>query len=79
MFEITIKEITSETKTVGSIWEVVGQEDSGIRDSKGEAVLQNKYGYTPAIEKSVPISRDLYQQTIKDLDLPAVIKAINGI
>lgn len=79
MFEITIKEIKTEKQAGGKEWKVVGEEDSGIRNSKGDPMLQNKYGYTPEIETTVEVETKIFRQAVDRLDLASVIKAINGI
>lgn len=67
MFEITIKEITRERQLVGQEWKLTGMQNDAV------------YGYTPDIEREVDVTRDILKQTVKDLDLAAVIKAINNI
>lgn len=37
------------------------------------------YEYTPEIEATRPYEREIYSQTVDDIDLAAVIKAVNGL
>lgn len=67
MFEITITKTTTERRTLPPKWELTGKD--------GEAV----YGYTPEVPADVPVTLKILTQTVEDLDLPAVIKAINRI
>lgn len=67
MFEITIKEIKTETQSGGKEWKLIGPENGAV------------YGYTPEVEVQVEVETKILQQIVKDLDLPAVIKAINNI
>ena len=67
-FEITITEKTVETKWKGKDWE-----------EGADASNESGWGYTPEIEKKVDVERTIYKQNTDQLDLVAVIKAINGI
>jgi len=68
MFKITIEHETEETQTKGREWKVIGSKENDIPE----------YGYTPEIQKVVQISRTIYMQTVNELDLPAVIAAVNA-
>jgi len=67
-YEITISEHTQEKKIRGNEWE------RGVNKEDPE-----EYGYTPEIEKTVDVHREVFKQSVDDLDLPSVIKAINGL
>ena len=41
--------------------------------------LPTIYGYTPEIEKEVEVTTKVLEQTVDDLDLVAVIRAVNGL
>jgi hypothetical protein len=72
----TIKITKSErvTRKTGKEWKVVGQEP----DPSGK-YMGDKYGYTPEIDREFTEETDVLKQTVEDLDLAAVIKAINKI
>ena len=64
-YEITIKEIGQERMKVGMRWEK-GAGENGA------------YGYAPEVETIMDYSREIYSQTVNDLDLGAVILTVNG-
>lgn len=66
-FEIRIVEKTFEKRFVGKDWCQV----------KGDPGAE--FGYTPEIEKTVSVTVERFNQTVDELDLIAVIKAVNGI
>ena len=70
-YEITITEHVVETKTVGKEWERGAD--------KVDEDHPSGWGYTPEIEKKVAVKREIFSQTTEDLNLVAVIKAVNGI
>lgn len=77
-YTITITEKRATTKIVGKVWDKVGQEQKdSIRE--GTFYLSDVYGYTPEIEKQVEEEREVLKQCVDTLDLPAVIKAVNGL
>jgi hypothetical protein len=88
-FKITIEETKIVTKTVGEEWKVVGQEvpdaeqiERITRSAQGKPFTiggLDKYGYTPKIEKQVEVSVTVLEQTVEQLDLKNVIRAVNGI
>jgi hypothetical protein len=67
-YKITIEETKAVTKIVGRNWEVVKRVDN-----------THDYGYTPEIEKTVKETTEIYQQIVDDLDLAAVIIAVNKL
>lgn len=68
-YRITVTDTGTETKVKGRVWEQ-GVDPENKPDG---------YGYTPEIEKVVDYSRTIFEQNRDDLDLVAVIKAVNGI
>ncbi len=66
-YKITITEITVETEIEGREW------------AKVDGNPDTRYDYTPEIEKRVKVIREIYCQNTDELDLKAVIKAINGL
>lgn len=68
-YTITITKTETVTRKVGKEWKVIGQDPDQT----------DVYGYTPEIEKEVETETKILEQTVVDLDLHAVIKAINGL
>lgn len=85
-FTITIEETRTVTKTVGKKWEKVGTKEVD-RDPKyfqgstdePKTRLESVYGYTPEIDKAVAETRTVLKQEVDSLNVPEVIKAINGL
>ena len=86
MYKITIEKIEEETVTVKGDWKIVGEKpytEDDMKTSydsesyKGEA--KNVYGYLD--DKQVIRNKEVQvlEQTVENIDLVAVIKAINGI
>ena len=67
-FTIEITETAIETGFTGREWV------KGVDPENPE-----KGGYTPQVESKKKVSRVIYTQNLEDLDLTAVIKAVNGI
>lgn len=81
-YTITITKTEIVTKMVGKEWTVIGQEVQVTEDvTRDVASLQprNLYGYTPLIEKDVEVTTEILRQTVDELDLIKVIRAINNI
>lgn len=90
-YEIIITKTTVEDVESGGNWQQVGEEPlteddyrQSIYDgslipfiSNGEIRLKKVFGYTPKIVKSKTITAEIYRQTVSDIDLPAIIKAVN--
>ena len=66
-YKIVITKYTNEFKVVPKSWEQ-GASDDG-----------EHYGYTPAIENIVEVSRTILEQQVDTLDLTTVIMAVNNI
>lgn len=95
MYKITITKTATETKQSGHDWAVIGQRLVTEEDLKPSAyesrsevkerllaanvIMFEERGYTPVIEKEVVIDRMIFEQTVDDLDMTAVIRAINKI
>lgn len=77
-YEITIKEKRNVVKACGKEWKVCGQTQKKS-EYDTEPYMADVYDYTPEIEKTVSEEREILKQTIEELDLAAVIKAINGL
>lgn len=67
MFEVRITETKEVRKLCDPEWKLVGKEADA------------KYGYTPAIERTVAVTTDILKQSVEKLNIEAVIKAINNI
>jgi hypothetical protein len=75
-FKVTIEQTRDVVKTVGKEWKPMGQEQKeGAFDCK--VYLSDIYGYTPEISKTVTVTEKVYEQIVDDLDLKAVINAVN--
>jgi hypothetical protein len=93
MFEIIIKEVRLEETIFGKVWMKVGERFTTASDIKpsiyaedqqlkkrleaGEVVKFDVMGYTPETVKTVEKDREIYRQSVKELDLTEVIRAIN--
>jgi hypothetical protein len=84
-FKITITETRIVKKIVGKDYVVIGskevERDLSFRSSPNEPKtrVDPVYGYSPEIEKSVPETVTVLEQTVDLLDLKTVIAAINGM
>lgn len=67
MFEITITEKTIVRQILRGEWCVVSEKD-GIK----------KYDYAPSREGELTQDVEIYKQQVGELDLVAVINAVNG-
>lgn len=70
-YKIEITEFAVEEVVAGREWKQ-GADMEKTEDPK-------KWGYTPEIIKKKNVERTAYTQNTDELDLKAVIKAINGI
>ena len=65
-FKVVIYEVLLERKPAGNEWKPTGEDNP-------------KYAYTPEIMIKDWVTREIYQQTVSDLDVKAVIKAVNSL
>lgn len=89
MYEITITQKTIKKVPSGKSWEIIkevlytdeeiGEASGFYKESRKTMPSKCVYGYTPKIIKEEHVDVELLKQTVKDLDLTAVIKVINGI
>lgn len=63
-YVITVKEIGEERRTIGSTWEKGAGEDGA-------------FGYTPETEATRDYEREIFKQTVAELDLPKLVTTIN--
>lgn len=68
-YKITIEQIGEERRTRGKVWE---------RGAGATSEDPDAYGYTPEIERVVEFDRKIFEQTVEELDVVAVIAAVNG-
>ncbi len=64
-YTITINEVGQETRAVGGTWRL------------GAGDTPEAYGYTPEADATCDYERTIYTQQVDDLDLKAVIAAVN--
>ena len=69
MYKIVITEKTLKELPHGKEWKQVGEKADG----------SSKYDYTPEIIKAQEDERVLLKQELDELDLAAVIRAVNGL
>ena len=68
MYRIVITRTETVEKMQGRDWVKGGPEQNS-----------GEYGYSPLIAKSTEVKTDVYSQSVSNLDLPTLIKAVNGI
>ena len=68
-YRITIERIETVEQDCGKEWEVVEETPTG----------QNVYGYTPSIIKPVTVEAKVYEQIVDNMELSAVIRAVNSL
>lgn len=84
-YEIIIKEKREVKRLAGKEWVILGTKEVP-RDSihyanrdEPQTRIENVHGYSPEIEKTVIEEREVFKQTVDELDLTTVVKAINGL
>lgn len=83
-YKITIEETREVIATTGKEWAVIGEKqvenDPRWREPDDPSVrVINEYGYTPEVEKKVTVTRTILLRELDDLDVSAVIAAVNGL
>lgn len=66
MYEIIIKKTVDKRKVIGKTWQSLEK----IGD-------KSVYGYTPEVESTQTETTEIYTQVVEELDLVAVINAVN--
>lgn len=66
-YRIIIREIGTERKILPKEWH------------KGAGPSGEEYGYAPEVETFVDYELNIYEQTVDNLDLPAVVSVVNKI
>lgn len=77
-FEIKIVETREIKKVVGGDWVITGQVQKRS-EYTDDLYLSDERGYSPEIEKTVVEKIERLSQVVDDLDVQAVIRAINGL
>lgn len=83
---VTIVKKTTELQTVKGAWGVVDKRPY-TKEEAGNAMISNNwgeeikevYGYRPDREELVIAEEQMFEQEVDTLDMPVVIKAINGL
>jgi len=94
-YEIIIKRTTTKTVTKRGEWTTIDQrpwtkeelekaycDDPNSRSQEQfleRSPMKEVYGYAPDVQAEQTESTEILKQTVDELDLPAVIKAINKI
>lgn len=63
-YVITVTEIGEERRMIGREWQNGAGEDGA-------------FGYTPEVEATRKYEREIYKQTVAELDLPKLVTTIN--
>lgn len=90
-YEITIKQSITKKSIGNKEWKVIGEKPWTDEDLRDECKYQDRdkflearptqqvYGYTPETVTERIVEVELLKQTVEDLDLASVIKAINKL
>lgn len=81
-YKITIEETKEVIATTGKEWAVIGDEEvereqSFMDSDESKTRIKPIYGYTPEVEKKVTVKREVFMQTVDEMDLRSVIEAVN--
>ena len=85
MYKVTIEKIETYTKVMPGEWCIVDtrpytkEEAEKAYEYQFKNELKEVRGYAPDVKKTIETNTRVLEQTINDLDLVAVIKAINKI
>lgn len=86
MYEITINRKQTIIKPASPEWVVLGTEEVDRderyyrhQENEPKTRIKDVMGYAPAIDKPHTESIEILKQTVDELDLAAVIKAINNL
>lgn len=84
-YKITITETKYVKKLAGKEWKEIGtrevarDEAFSRSSSESKTRIESVMGYTPEIERVVESTTEILSQTVEELDVAAVIKAINKL
>lgn len=73
-YTVVVTAIVQTTRLAGKDWATIGQE---FKEGSDKPV--DIKGYTPEIEKLMAENVEVYKQTVDTLDMPSLVKVINGI
>lgn len=83
MYKITIQETKTVNTIAGKEWAkldtVEVERECPVREGESKTRIKDVMGFTPEIEKQGTVTRDILIQVVDQLDVEAVIKAINNI
>lgn len=74
-YRVTVSAVVERTKQAGREWAVV----ENVPDPTNPGQKMGKFGYTPAIEKTVEEQVPLFDQQVERLDMAALVLVVNGI
>lgn len=66
-YKVTVSALIERTVVGGKEWARVSSEDKSL------------YAYTPEIEKTVTKEEEIFNQTVSELDMAALVLTVNGI
>lgn len=85
-FKITIEQTTIVTKIVRGEHTIIGEEQEEAKfkhyqesGEKQPIIMKKLYGYAPDREDEVKKEVKVFEQVVEELNLSAVIKAINNL
>ena len=85
-YTVTIVKRVSEVKTVQGAWGVIGTRPYTQEEANKAMISQNWdraikeiYGYLPSREEEVKDEDKVFEQTVRELSIAGVIRAINGL
>lgn len=70
IYKVTITQVRTESTIKGKEWV------QGAAQTPDEP---NKWGYTPQVIEIKDVTREIYSQSVEDLDIEAVVRAVNKI
>lgn len=73
-YKVTVTATFEQTENVGKDWKEI---DQTVQD--GTDKLKPVYGYTPEIQKTVRRDMQVYEQTVDQLNLAALVGVVNGL
>ena len=83
-FKIVIEETRVVEKLEGKEWKLIGAQEverdpCHVGEGESRTRVDGVYGYTPEVIKKVEVNRQILVQEVDELDINAVICAINKI
>ena len=86
-YKITIQRTGKKSKNIGSVWQVIDtkevRREQNLYDhtdpEEKKTRIKDVLGYTPENIEEVDVTEQIFEQTVSDMDLKKVIKAINNL